>query len=224
MMSIAIKPQASGTVISPPGQATNPAPANSATNVAVTTDLSWTAGIDATSHDVYFGTTNPPTFRINQTGTTYDTGTMANGTTYYWRIDEKNASYTTTGEVWSFTTIVKRTLTSSSSTGGDVTTPGEGAFQYDNGTNASIVATADAHYHFVNWTGTAVTAGKVASPTSASTTVLMDAGYTLVANFAIDQFAITGSAGANGSISPSGTFNKDYGSSQLFTATPDDRL
>ena len=47
----------------------------------------------------------------------------------------------------------------------------------------------------------------------------MDADYTVVANFAIDQFAITGSAGANGSISPSGTFNKDYGSSQLFTAT-----
>jgi hypothetical protein len=30
---------------------------------------------------------------------------MANSTVYYWRIDEKNASGTTTGVVWSFTTV-----------------------------------------------------------------------------------------------------------------------
>ena len=45
-----------------------------------------------------------------------------------------------------------------------MTTPGEGSFQYDDGTNASIVATADANYHFMNWTGSAVDAGKVAGP------------------------------------------------------------
>jgi hypothetical protein len=208
------------TIVAVPDKATIPNPANTASGVGIATDISWTAGARATSHDVYFGTVNPPSFVINQTGITYDTGTMANNTTYYWRIDEKNAGGTTTGDVWNFTTIAKQTLTSSSSTGGDVTTPGEGDFQYDNGTNASIVATADAHYHFVNWTGTAVTAGKVASPTSASTTALMDSDYTVVANFAIDQFAITGSSGANGSISPTGTFSKDYGSNQAFTATP----
>ncbi|MGA2092466.1 MAG: CotH kinase family protein, partial [Sedimentisphaerales bacterium] len=208
------------TIVAVPGQTSAPIPANGATGLSVTTDLSWTAGSGATSHDVYFDTVNPPSFVLNQTGTTYDTGTMANGTTYYWRIDEKNPGGTTTGDVWSFTTIVSRTLNVSSNDGGNVTTPGEGDFQYDNGTNTSIVATADANYHFVNWTGTAVTAGKVAGPTSASTTVLMDADYTVVANFVINQLAITASAGANGSISPSGTFNKDYGSSQLFTATP----
>jgi len=42
-------------VPSPPGAATNPGPANGATNVAVTTDLSWTAGSGAISHNVYFG-------------------------------------------------------------------------------------------------------------------------------------------------------------------------
>ena len=30
---------------------------------------------------------------------------MADSTTYYWRIDEKNATGTTTGDVWSFTTV-----------------------------------------------------------------------------------------------------------------------
>jgi len=88
----------------PPGQASNPSPANSAANVSITADLSWTAGSGATSRDVYFGTSSPGTFQGNQTATTYDTGTMANDTTYYWRIDEVNAAGTTTGIVWSFTT------------------------------------------------------------------------------------------------------------------------
>ncbi len=90
--------------VEPPGQASSPNPANGATNVSTTTDLSWTAGSGATSHDVYFGTVSPGTFRGNQTATTYDTNTMATSTTYYWRIDEKNDNGTTTGVVWSFTT------------------------------------------------------------------------------------------------------------------------
>jgi hypothetical protein len=93
-----------GGTPNPPGQASSPSPANGATSVGVTTDLSWTAGSGATSHDVYFGTAATPPLIGNQTATTYDTGTMANSTTYYWRINEKNASGTTTGVVWSFTT------------------------------------------------------------------------------------------------------------------------
>jgi len=95
----------------PPGQASNPSPADSATDVSITGDLSWTAGSNTTSHDVYFGTTSPGTFQGNQTATTYDPGTMANGTSYYWRIDEINAVGTTTGIVWSFTTETESTTT-----------------------------------------------------------------------------------------------------------------
>jgi len=94
------------TIVAAPGSATNPSPANSAANVSVTADLSWSAGSGATSHDVYFGTSSPGTFQGNQAETTFDTGTMANDTTYYWRIDEVNVAGTTTGNVWSFTTIV----------------------------------------------------------------------------------------------------------------------
>ena len=102
-MTIALKPE---TGVSPPGQATNPNPANGAANIGVTTDLSWTAGTGSpTSRDVYFGTaSSPPLVSSSQVPTTYDTGTMSNNTTYYWRIDEKNAGGTTTGDVWSFTT------------------------------------------------------------------------------------------------------------------------
>jgi len=90
-------------------KATNPNPANGSTSVSLTADLSWTAGEGATSHDVYFGTSSSsPTFRGNQAGTTYDTGTMANGTTYYWRIDEVGEQ-TITGDLWHFTTIAGQT-------------------------------------------------------------------------------------------------------------------
>ncbi|MBN1787601.1 MAG: right-handed parallel beta-helix repeat-containing protein [Sedimentisphaerales bacterium] len=94
------------TAPAPPDGASNPSPADGAIDVGLTQDLSWTAGSGATSHDVYFGTANPPPFIGNQTGTVYDTGTMDVNTIYYWRIDEKNASGTTIGTVWSFTTVI----------------------------------------------------------------------------------------------------------------------
>ncbi|MBA7636855.1 hypothetical protein ES703_44483 [subsurface metagenome] len=94
-----------GVIVEPPGQASNPHPADGATDVSKTADLSWTAGSRAPSHDVYFGTTNPPPFIGNQTATIFDPGTMTISTTYYWRIDEVGPyGGTTTGTVWSFTT------------------------------------------------------------------------------------------------------------------------
>jgi hypothetical protein len=87
-----------------PGKATNPNPANSATGVGIYDSLSWTGHPEATSHDVYFGTSASPPFIQNQTGTVYDPVDMLSQTIYYWRINEKNAVGTTTGDLWSFTT------------------------------------------------------------------------------------------------------------------------
>jgi alkaline phosphatase len=88
-----------------PGQASNPNPTDGATDVAANVDLSWTAGSNATSHDVYFGTSDPPAFVQNQAGTTYDPGNLTNEATYYWRIDEVGPGGVTPGTVvWSFTT------------------------------------------------------------------------------------------------------------------------
>ena len=86
-------------------KASNPNPAHGAYSVGTTADLSWTACLGATSHDVYFGTTSIPPFVCNQTSTTFDPGTIALGAKYYWHIDEVNDSVITAGEIWNFTTI-----------------------------------------------------------------------------------------------------------------------
>jgi hypothetical protein len=93
---------------SPPSQAANPSPANGATGVnggAVT--LSWGVAGGATGYDVFFGTVNPPVTQVstNQAGTSFAAGVLLAGTQYFWRIDSKNASGTTTGVIWSFTTL-----------------------------------------------------------------------------------------------------------------------
>jgi len=88
-----------------PSPASGPNPADGATGISTTIDLSWTAGDYATSHDVYFGTSSPPPFIGNQSSTIFDPGTMAYTTRYYWRIDEVGAAGKTNGMVWSFTTF-----------------------------------------------------------------------------------------------------------------------
>jgi hypothetical protein len=127
-----------GTTV--PSQASAPSPANNASLVSVNAVLSWTAGANSNSHDVCFGTANPPPFVVNQTAAAYAPGTMANNTTYYWRIDEKNAAGTTAGDVWSFTTT-NLTDTTDDHAGtitarGDNASSGEGKAQaFDNSTS-----------------------------------------------------------------------------------------
>jgi len=151
---------------------------------------------------------------VNWTGTAVTAGKVADP-------NSPNTTATMNGNyaVQANFAIDQKSLTTSATMGGTVTTPGMGTYWYNYGANASIAASASTGYHFVNWTGTAVTAGKVAYPNAASTTVTMDANYAVQANCAIIQFGITATAWPNGSISPFGTIYKDYGSSQLFTAT-----
>ena len=77
------------------------------------TTLSWTPSAFAVSHDVYFGTNqtdvlnattaNGTIFKGNQTETTYPATGMSALKTYYWRIDEIDATGAISqGEVWSF--------------------------------------------------------------------------------------------------------------------------
>jgi len=96
-----------------PAQITDPIPADAATGQAVAITLRWTAPTSAASYDVYFGTdqtavtnanTGSAVFRGNQTAVQFTPSGVLQNTTYYWRIDPKNAAGTTNGQVLSFTT------------------------------------------------------------------------------------------------------------------------
>jgi len=86
------------------GEATEPNPADLASDVPVDAILSWKAGATAASHDVYFGTTDTPEFMGNQVETTF-VSDLAYATMYYWRVDAVEADGTThVGALWSFMT------------------------------------------------------------------------------------------------------------------------
>ena len=71
-------------------------------------------------------------------------------------------------------------LTIGSAKGGSVTTPGEGTFVYREGAVVDVVATPDAGYRFVNWTGDA---GAIANVNAAITTITMHNHYSVTAHF-----------------------------------------
>jgi hypothetical protein len=91
-----------------PLTANSPDPPDRKTFVDTEADLTWGAGTTGVTHDVYFGTTNPPPLVVEgHLDTLYDPGPLAKGTRYYWRIDEVEFDGTTKhpGEVWRFTTM-----------------------------------------------------------------------------------------------------------------------
>jgi hypothetical protein len=81
-------------------------PTNGQTNVSLTPTISWTTDPDATSYDVYFGTSLPGTPTTNTASTSYAPGTLTAGTIYYWKIVPKNSTGSASGcSTWSFTTL-----------------------------------------------------------------------------------------------------------------------
>lgn len=100
-------------------------------------------------------------------------------------------------------------LTTSSSSGGDCTTPAEGTWAYNVSEVVNISATADACYHFVNWTGNTTDIGDV---NAISTNISMgSSNKSATANFAINVSTVTYAAGAGGSVNGSWPENVDCG-------------
>jgi hypothetical protein len=101
-----------------PVKASSPTPRSGSVDVKQTIVLSWGAGQDAASHEVYFGTDEEAVRNATQAspefkGTkalgneTYNPGKLEWDTTYYWRIDEINPANPDSpwvGNIWSFTT------------------------------------------------------------------------------------------------------------------------
>ncbi|MBW7991960.1 MAG: hypothetical protein FVQ84_18355 [Planctomycetes bacterium] len=85
-------------------------PVNGAVDVKQLPTLTWTPGVFADSHDVYFGN-DPGSLELKSSGSlgseSFEPGQLEWNTTYYWRVDEANSTNADspwTGNVWSFTT------------------------------------------------------------------------------------------------------------------------
>jgi hypothetical protein len=109
-------------------------------------------------------------------------------------------------------------LTTSSTDGGSVATPGEGNIPYDEGTVVDLVAEAEECYQFVSWTG-----DTVADPNSATTNITMDGAKNVTANFALLSYdlVINSTDGGEVTFPGEGIFTYDCGTVVDLVANPD---
>ncbi|UCE47097.1 MAG: LamG domain-containing protein, partial [Phycisphaerales bacterium] len=93
-----------------PATAYNPNPSDGVKHQDPTVTLSWTEGMGAKLHYVYFGD-NPHAVADATDGTPVPeasftpAGPLVLDKTYYWRVDEFDGAATYKGDVWSFTTL-----------------------------------------------------------------------------------------------------------------------
>ena len=110
------------------------------------------------------------------------------------------------------------TFTIIASAGANGSIAPNGAVVVNEGANQSFTITPDAGFHVADVLVDGISVGAVTSHTF--TNVI--ANHTIDASFAVDvTFTITASAGANGSIAPSGEVVVNEGADQGFTITPD---
>jgi len=98
-------------------------------------------------------------------------------------------------------------LTAGSTDGGSVTTPGEGAFTYDEREVVDLVATPGGGYQFVMWTGDV---GTITDVYAASTTITMNGDYSITANFMV-VYDLSISSTEGGSVTTPGEGVFSYG-------------
>ncbi|MDH4367150.1 MAG: hypothetical protein OEV57_03305 [Dehalococcoidia bacterium] len=112
-------------------------------------------------------------------------------------------------------------LTTSSTEGGSVTSPGEGVFTYEMVTVVDLVATPGEGYRFDEWTGDV---GNIADVYASETTITVNGDYEITANFiAWCDLTINSTVGGNVTIPGEGLFpDYDAGTVVDLVATPDE--
>jgi hypothetical protein len=92
------------------GGVSNPNPANATVDVTQTPILTWTPGVFADTHEIYFGS-DAASLELKGSGNlgseSFEPGQLEWNTTYFWRVDEANNANTDspwTGPLWNFTT------------------------------------------------------------------------------------------------------------------------
>jgi len=96
-----------------PVKAWQPKPASGETGVSLDTVLSWRAGREAASHEIYFSSDmeaviNGTAILDTITENNYEVGSLEYGKTYYWKVNEVNDAESPMfweGDVWSFSTL-----------------------------------------------------------------------------------------------------------------------
>jgi predicted outer membrane repeat protein len=135
------------------GKASDPDPANGRTLVPPDKILSWTPGLHASLHDLYFGTdyndvndadtTDASVYKGEQIDSVWDPCGLEYDSSYYWRIDEKSSFGAVKGDVWGFTT------------GGEPNSHLVGWWKFDEGTAGTAYDSAGTNHGTVygpNWT------------------------------------------------------------------------
>ena len=93
----------------PSKKAYNSVPADGNKFVSPDVTLSWTAGINAKIHTVYFGddfdTVSNATDGPTQVSSSYTPEPLELDKKYYWRVDEFDGNATHKGDIWSFSTL-----------------------------------------------------------------------------------------------------------------------
>ena len=107
-----------------------------------------------------------------------------------------------------FMIMAQYDLAIESTTGGNVSAPGEGLFpNYDAGTVVELAARAEEGYHFVEWTGDV---SAIADVYDAESTITMNGDYSITAEFA-PVYDLTISSSAGGSVTTPGEGTFTYG-------------
>jgi Divergent InlB B-repeat domain len=186
---------------------------------------SFTTDVNAASYFSIDGTTDIA--RFNQ----YQGGDFGDWYSYYGgQIPQVQDAYSTAGaapvlgvelqclDVIGFTRISSPvTINASAGSGGNISP--NGSFSRDAGDNQTFTATPNSNYVIDQW----LVDGSVVQNGGTSYTLYnIQVGHSVQVTFTYvpPQYTINASAGSGGSISPSGSFTKNAGDSQPFTATP----
>lgn len=137
------------------------------------------------------------------------------GTTYHVRAYATNSVGTAYGADVAFTTpVTTYTISTAAGVGGSISP--SGSVTITQGNSQSFTVTPNAGYAISAVSVDGVPQGAISSYPFTN----VQANHTLTAFFTPSSYIITATAGANGTISPSGAVSVNQGTSQTFTITP----
>ena len=177
--------------------------------------VAWNADTaQVAGYDVYYGTSSGNyTTTLNAGNTTSATLQNLSAQTYYIALTAYNSNNVQSGYS---PELVVDSLTASAGSGGTISP--SGTFFQSQGASQTFTITPSAGYTTANVLVDGTSVGAVSSYTFSN----IAANHTISATFTASatSYTITASAGANGTISPSGAVTVNSGASQTFSFTP----